>query len=74
MMKKIASYVLIAVVLIVTIISLLAVWDIISVEHIMRKVLTSMFILFVASVVTLFIFAVIIKDGNTPINKQNKDV
>ena len=70
MVKKIASYVLIAVVLVVTLISLLAVWDIIDVEHVMRKVLTSMFILFIAAVVTLFIFAVIIKDGNTTDNNR----
>ncbi len=62
--KKIASYVLIAIVLFLTIIALLAIWDIVDFEHIMRKILFSLFVVFISSVVVLFIFAVVIKDGN----------
>jgi len=64
MVKKIASYTLIAIVMAVTIIAILAVWDIIAVEHILTKSLQSLFIIFIAAVIILFIFAVIIKDGN----------
>ena len=64
MVKKIASYTLIAIVMAVTIIAILAVWDIIAVENILTKSLQSLFIIFIAAVIILFIFAVIIKDGN----------
>lgn len=68
--KVVASYVLIAIVLALTIISLLAIWDVIEAEEILKKVLFSLFVVFVASVVVLFIFAVIIKDGNVNNNKK----
>ena len=60
--KKIASYTLIAIVLAFTVISLLAVWDIISLENVIKKLLTSLFIVFLSSVLVLFIFAVVIKE------------
>ncbi|MFH2142007.1 MAG: hypothetical protein ABIJ97_06270 [Bacteroidota bacterium] len=69
--KIIASYVLIAIVLALTVISLLAIWEIIEAEDILRKILFSLFVVFVASVVVLFIFAVIIRDGNVN-NKPNQ--
>ncbi|MFH2141311.1 MAG: hypothetical protein ABIJ97_02730 [Bacteroidota bacterium] len=67
--KIVSSYILIAIVLALTVISLLAIWDVIEAEEILKKVLFSLFVVFVASVVVLFIFAVIIKDGNVN-NKQ----
>lgn len=67
--KIVSSYILIAIVLALTVISLLAIWDVIEAEEILKKVLFSLFVVFVASVVVLFIFAVIIKDGNVS-NKQ----
>ena len=60
--KKITSYVLAALVVIVTAIAVLGIWDIILLEDVMRKILTSLLVIFAASVVTLFIFNVIIKD------------
>lgn len=62
--KKLTSYILITFVLIITIISLLGIWEIISLEDVMRKIFTSLFIIFVASVIVLFIFSVLIKDSN----------
>ncbi|NSW45454.1 MAG: hypothetical protein HPY79_06550 [Bacteroidales bacterium] len=62
--KKITAYVLISLIVFSTIIGLLAIWDIIDVQEVMRKVLSSIFIVFVASVVVLFIFSVIIKDSD----------
>lgn len=63
-LKKLTSYILITFVLIITIISLLGIWEIISLEDVMRKIFTSLFIIFVASVIVLFIFSVLIKDSN----------
>lgn len=62
--KIITSYALSTLVIICTIIALLAIWDIISLEYVMRKILTSLLVIFAASVVTLFIFNVLIKDQN----------
>ncbi len=62
--KKLTSYILITFVLIITVISLLGIWEIISLEDVMRKIFTSLFIIFVASVIVLFIFSVLIKDSN----------
>jgi hypothetical protein len=63
-LKKLTSYILITFVLIITVISLLGIWEIISLEDVMRKIFTSLFIIFVASVIVLFIFSVLIKDSN----------
>lgn len=63
-LKRITSYILITFVLLITIISLLGIWEIISLEDVMRKIFTSLFIIFVASVIVLFIFSVLIKDSN----------
>ena len=62
MLKKIASYTLVAMVLIFTILGLLSIWDIISIEDVMRKILLSLFVIFIASVVVLFIFGVVIRE------------
>ncbi len=63
-LKKITSYILITFVLLITVISLLGIWEIISLEDVMRKIFTSLFIIFVASVIVLFIFSVIIRDSS----------
>lgn len=69
-LKKLTSYILITFVLIITVISLLGIWEIISLEDVMRKIFTSLFIIFVASVIVLFIFSVLIKDSHE--NKEEK--
>lgn len=61
--KKITSYVLALLVVVVTSIALLAIWDIISLEYVVKKIMSSLLIIFAASVVTLFIFNVVIKDN-----------
>jgi type IV secretory pathway TrbL component len=61
--KKITSYVLALLVVIVTAIALLAIWDVISLEYIVKKIMSSLLIIFAASVGTLFIFNVVIKDN-----------
>ncbi|PLX03810.1 MAG: hypothetical protein C0594_09970 [Marinilabiliales bacterium] len=62
-MKKAASYILVAVVLAITAIALLGIWEVIPLENVIRKILVSLFVIFVASVVVLFIFAVVIRDS-----------
>lgn len=62
--KKVTSYILVCLVLVFTVISLLAIWDVIDFEDVLRKIFLSLFVIFVASVVVLFIFSVLIKDQN----------
>ncbi|HBF89069.1 MAG TPA: hypothetical protein DDX39_10545 [Bacteroidales bacterium] len=62
--KKAASYILISIVLVLTVLALLGIWDIISFEDVIKKILLSLFVVFVSSVVVLFIFAVVVKDGD----------
>lgn len=63
--KKITAYVLALFVVVCTLIALLSVWEIISLQEVMRKILTSLLIIFVASVVSLFIFNVVIKNDKS---------
>jgi heme A synthase len=60
--KKVISYFMIALVLIFTVIALLGIWDIISLEEIIRKMFVSLMVVFAAAAVILFIFSVLIRD------------
>jgi len=61
--KKIVSYVLIALVLVFTIISILGIWDIIqNLENVVLNIIYSLIVIFAASAVILFIFNVFMKD------------
>jgi len=64
--KKVISYLLIALVVIFTVIALLGIWNIISLEEIVRKMFLSLMVVFAASAVILFIFSVLIKDSDLP--------
>jgi hypothetical protein len=64
--KKVISYLLLALVVIFTVIALLGIWDIISLEEIVRKMFLSLMVVFAASAVILFIFSVLIKDSDVP--------
>jgi predicted acyltransferase len=66
-LKKVISYVLIAIVLFFTVIALLDTWEILDLQEVGRKFITSLLIIFAASAVILFIFSVLIKD-----NEHNK--
>lgn len=66
MLKRIASYVLVFLIITFTVLGLLAIWDVIEIQDVMRKILLSLFVIFVASVVVLFIFAVVIREDSTP--------
>jgi len=71
--KKMITYTLTGLILIITIIAILQIWEIINldIEDIFNKVLLSFFAIFGASLVLLFIFSVVVKDNQTP--KDNKD-
>ena len=58
--KDIASYLLIGIVVMVTVVSILAIWDVIVLEDIFWKTGKSLFVVFIASVVILFISSVVI--------------
>lgn len=51
--------------------SILAVWDIINIEHIISKTLTTLLIIFVSSAVMLFIFSVLYKPDPENHNQKN---
>jgi hypothetical protein len=62
--KKLTAYILISLIIFSTIIGLLAIWDIIDVQEVLKKVFSSIFLVFIASVVVLFIFSVLIKEND----------
>ena len=64
--KKVISYFMIFLVLVFTIIALLGIWEIISLEEIIRKMFVSLMVVFAAAAVILFIFSVLIRDQDEP--------
>jgi hypothetical protein len=60
--KQLTAYAIAALIIAVSVIALLSIWDIISLENVMAKIIKSLAVLFVASVVSLFIFNVLIKE------------
>jgi predicted acyltransferase len=71
-MKKVrlvTAYILIGFLILITLLSLLGIWDVIHLEDVVRKLIGSLLIIFGASVVALFIFQVIIKN----MNKDSED-
>lgn len=78
MFRKGISILLALLALFFTVISILAVWDIIEIKHIISKTLTTLLIIFISAAVMLFIFSVLYKNGDeTPPrqlnNNQNTD-
>ncbi len=68
--RKIVSYLLIGMVIFVTGISILAIWDVIQLERVFWKTAQSLFVVFIASVVVLFITSVIMNNDNKS-NRSN---
>jgi polyferredoxin len=62
--KKIVSYILIGLVLFFTVIAVLGVWGFIEFEDVIRKIMSSLLIIFAASAVVLFIFTVLVKEDS----------
>lgn len=62
--RKITGFVLVGLILIFTIVAILGIWDVIDLEQVMMKVLTSLLVVFVASAVVLFVTTVLIREEN----------
>ena len=60
--KKVISYFMIALVMVFTVIALLGILEVISLEDIVKKMFVSLMVVFAAAAVILFIFSVLIKD------------
>ena len=53
---------MIALVMVFTIIALLGIWEVISLEDVLMKLFKSLMVVFAAAAVVLFVFTVLIKD------------
>ena len=62
--KRIVSYVLMGIVVLVTSVSVLAIWDVIQLERVFWKTSQSLFVIFIAAVVILFITSVVMNNGD----------
>ncbi len=68
LVKKITSYLLIFLVVLFTTVALLGIWEIIPLEKIMVKMISSLVVVFASAAVVLFIFSVLIKDSDHQLN------
>lgn len=59
--RKIAAVSLTLMVMFFTALSVLAIWDVIQVEQILQKALSTLLVIFISSAISLFIFAVLFK-------------
>ncbi len=66
--RKAISIFLSFLVLFFTILSVLSIWDIIEIKHVLTKTLTTLLVLFVSAAIMLFIFAVLYKSGEDKTN------
>lgn len=67
--KKVISYFMIILVLVFTVIALLGVWEVISLDDIIKKMFVSLMVVFAAAAVILFIFSVLIRDQDQELPK-----
>ena len=65
-LKRVASYILIGLILVFTIISILGIWGVIDInlQKVMLNTLYSLLVVFASSAVILFVFTVLIKDDD----------
>ncbi len=62
--QKIIGYTLAIIVLIVTVIAILGIWDIIDLQNVTAKLIKSLVVVFLSSVIVLFIYGVVLKDND----------
>lgn len=72
-LKKATAYILVFIVILMTGLAILGIWDLVNLENILRRSLTSLFVVFIASVIVLFIFSVLIKDDNHKKHDSNQN-
>ncbi len=76
-LKKFFAILLAILVLVITTLSILAIWDVIEVKDIFSRAFSSLFIIFAASAIILFLFTVLYpvtlkkENHNLPSNPQN---
>lgn len=63
-MKKVVSYILIALVLLLTIVAILGIWGVIDLKNVMMNSIFSLIVIFAASAIILFIYSVFMRDEN----------
>lgn len=73
-LKKFFAILLSFLVLIVTILSILAIWDVIDIKELYGKAFSSLVIIFVSSAVILFIFTVLYPVGLKKSNDNNPNL
>ena len=71
--KKVSAYILVFIILFLTIFAILGIWDIISFEDVIKKTISSLFVIFISAVIVLFIFSVLIKDSDKKQSAFNKN-
>lgn len=62
LLRKFAAIALVLMVLFFTAISILSIWGIIDIEHVLSKTLSTLLVIFVSSAIVLFIFAIVFRD------------
>lgn len=67
--RKIAGYILIALIIAFTVVALLGIWEVINLREVLMKTLYSLLVVFIASAVILFITTIMARDEK-PDNKQ----
>lgn len=60
--KKIASYILVTIVIISTFIAILSVWDLIDLEDVIWKIMQTLFVVFIAAILVLFIYNILLRE------------
>jgi hypothetical protein len=66
--KKVAGYILVVIILVITFVAILAIWDVIDYKKVIEKLLGSLLVIFISSAVVLFITTVLIRE------EQNKEL
>lgn len=70
-MKKILTYMLATMVFIFTVIAILSIWDIITIEDVLWKSLKTLLVLFVSSAIVTFILQITQDDKAAEKSKEN---
>jgi len=61
-LKKTAAIILVTIIISFTLIAILGIWEVISLENVMWKAIQSLMVVFIASAIMLFIFTYLVKD------------
>ncbi|MCF8370936.1 MAG: hypothetical protein K9H64_04890 [Bacteroidales bacterium] len=68
--KKVASYILIVVVMISTFIAIFSVWGLIDLEDVIWKIMQTLFVVFIAAILVLFIYNILLRE---PFKKKDDE-